>query len=65
MSAAARSRVCNSVSAWTVCILQESLCHRRSRRRLIVFAGYFLLLFFVSSEAVFIDFINRCSKHVV
>ena len=31
----------------------------------IVFVGYLLLLFFVSSKPFSLIFINRCSKHVV
>ena len=57
MPAAARPKLCSSVSAWVY--LPVSLAS------VIVFAGYVLLLFFVSSKPFSLIFINRCSKHII
>ena len=59
MPAAARSRLCSSVSVWAGVFAKIAM----SSASVIVFAGYLLLL--CQLEAVFFDFIDICSKHVV
>ena len=57
MLAAARSRLCSRISAWSCCIFQE----RYIIDVVIVgncFLGYLLFLSFVSFETVFFDFIE-------
>ena len=58
MPVAARFRLRSSVSAWAGAFA-------RIAALVIIFAGYLLLLFFVSSKPFYSYFINQCSKHVV
>ena len=50
MPAAPRSRVCSSVSAWAGVFARIAISSALSAS-VIVFAGYHLLLFFVSSKS--------------
>ena len=49
MLAAARSKLCSSVSAWLGVFASNAMSSAQSAS-VIVFAGYLLLLFFVSSK---------------
>ena len=63
MSAAARSKPCSSISAW----LGEfaSIAMSSAKSASVIVLGVPCASFLCKLEAVFFDFIDRCSKHVV
>ena len=63
MPAAARSKLCSSVSAWSG-VFASMAMHRRSRV-VNCFCGVPSASFLCQLEAVLSDFVNRCSKYVV
>ena len=59
MPAAARSKLCSSVSAWSGVFASIAMSS------VIVFAGVPSASFLHQLKAILSDFVNRCSKYVV